>query len=325
MATWLLTGGAGYIGAHIAAALRTGGFGVVVLDDLSTGDAARVPDDVPLVQASVLDTERVAATLREHEVTGVVHLAAKKQVAESMADPLLYYRENVGGLESLLRAMTEAGTDKIVFSSSAAVWGTPSSERVDEDEPTNPISPYGESKLIGEWMLRAVGRATGLRWTALRYFNVAGCGGPALGDTSVANLIPLVFRALDADRRPQIFGDDYPTRDGTCVRDYIHVADLAEAHVAAARRLDAGPLAEVYNIGRGEGVTVREVLEVAREVTGRAFDPEVVGRRPGDPAAYFTDPGKAQRELGWTATRDLRDMVASAWESWQHEQRRRRR
>jgi UDP-glucose 4-epimerase len=315
MTTWLLTGGAGYIGSHITAALRRSGRDVVVLDDLSTGLRDRVPADVPFVEGSVLDTGRVAAALREHRVDGVVHLAAKKRVEESMQDPLLYYRENVGGLESLLRAMTDAGVGRIVFSSSAAVWGTPSSERVDEDEPTNPISPYGESKLIGEWMLRSVGRVTGLRWAALRYFNVAGSGAPELADTSVGNLIPLVFRALVAGEPPKVFGDDYPTRDGTCVRDYIHVADLADAHVAAARKLEAGPLAEVYNIGRGEGVTVKEVLDVAREVVGRPFEYDVVGRRAGDPAAYFTDPGKAERGLGWRATRDLRDMVSSAWEA----------
>jgi UDP-glucose 4-epimerase len=315
MTTWLLTGGAGYIGSHITVALRRAGSDVVVLDDLSTGARERVPADVPFVEASVLDTERVAAALREHRVDGVVHLAGKKRVDESMQDPLLYYRENVGGVESLLRAMTGVGVDKIVFSSSSAVWGDPSSERVDEDEPTNPITPYGESKLIGEWMLRSVGRATGLRWAALRYFNVAGTGAPELVDTSVGNLVPLVFRAVVAGERPQVFGDDYPTRDGTCVRDYIHVADLAEAHVAAARKLEAGPLAEVYNIGRGEGVTVKEVIEVAREVVGQPFDYDVVGRRAGDAPAYFTDPGKAERGLGWRATHDLRDMVRSAWEA----------
>ncbi len=316
MTTWLLTGGAGYIGAHVIRALQNAGFGVVVLDDMSSGVRARVPDDVPLVEASVLDRERVAAALREHAIDGVVHLAAKKAVGESMEQPLLYYRENVGGFESLLRAMLDTGVDKMVFSSSAAVWGTPANERVTEDEPTNPISPYGETKLVCEWMLRAAARASGVRWASLRYFNVAGAGAPELGDTSVANLIPLVFQALTSGKKPQVFGDDYPTRDGTCVRDYIHVVDLAEAHVAAARRLDEGPMGEIYNIGRGEGVTVKEVLEVARRVTGQDFEYDVAGRRAGDPAAYFADPAKGERDLGWKATRDLEDMVASAWEAW---------
>ncbi len=317
MTTWLLTGGAGYIGGHIIRALRDGGFDVVVLDDMSSGVRARVPDDVPFVEASVLDTDAVAAALREHSVDGVVHLAAKKAVGESVEKPLLYWRENVGGFESLLRAMTDTGVDRMVFSSSAAVWGTPASERVTEDEPTSPISPYGETKLVCEWMLRDVSNATGMRWAALRYFNVAGAGAPELGDTSVANLIPLVFKAITTGRNPQVFGDDYPTRDGTCIRDYIHVADLAEAHVAAARALDESPMGEVFNIGRGEGVTVKEVLDVARRVTGIEFDYDIVGRRAGDPAAYFADPDKAEGHLGWRAKRDLEDMVRSAWEGWQ--------
>ncbi len=317
MTTWLLTGGAGYIGGHIIRALRAGGFDVVVLDDMSSGVRSRVPDDVPFVEASVLDHAAVAASLREHGVDGVVHLAAKKAVGESVEQPLLYWRENVSGFESLLRAMTDTGVDRMVFSSSAAVWGTPASERVTEDEPTSPISPYGETKLVDEWMLRDVSNATGMRWAALRYFNVAGAGSPELGDTSVANLIPLVFKAITTDRNPQVFGDDYPTRDGTCIRDYIHVADLAEAHVAAARKLDEGPIGEVFNIGRGEGVTVKEVLEVARRVTGIHFDYDIVGRRAGDPAAYFADPAKAEAHLGWRAERGLEDMVASAWEAWQ--------
>ncbi len=317
MTTWLLTGGAGYIGGHIIRALRDGGFDVVVLDDMSSGVRARVPDDVPFVEASVLDTDAVAAALREHSVDGVVHLAAKKAVGESVEKPLLYWRENVGGFESLLRAMTDTGVDRMVFSSSAAVWGTPASERVTEDEPTSPISPYGETKLVCEWMLRDVSNATGMRWAELRYFNVAGAGAPELGDTSVANLIPLVFKAITTGRNPQVFGDDYPTRDGTCIRDYIHVADLAEAHVAAARALDESPMGEVFNIGRGEGVTVKEVLDVARRVTGIEFDYDIVGRRAGDPAAYFADPAKAEGHLGWRAKRDLEDMVRSAWEGWQ--------
>ncbi len=320
MTTWLLTGGAGYIGSHVLRALQTAGFDAVVLDDMSSGVRERVPADVPFVEASVLDTDRVRAALEEHRVDGVVHLAAKKAVGESMEQPLLYYRENVGGYESLLRAMLDAGVDRMVFSSSAAVWGTPASERVTEDEPTNPISPYGETKLVSEWMLRDVARATGMRWASLRYFNVAGAGATELADTSVANLVPLVFQALTSGRRPQVFGDDYPTRDGTCIRDYIHVVDLAEAHVAAARRLDEGPLGEVYNLGRGEGVTVKEVLDVARRITGTEFEYDVVGRRAGDPPAYFADPAKAERELGWKATRDLEDMVSSAWEALQARQ-----
>ena len=316
--TWLLTGGAGYIGAHIARVLREAGMGVVVLDDMSAGVRARVPADVPLIEASVLDTETVRAALRQHEVSGVVHLAARKAVGESVERPLFYYRENIGGMESLLRAMAEEGVSRMVFSSSAAVYGTPQVERVTETTTPTPISPYGETKLVSEWMLRDAAQAFDLSWIALRYFNPVGCAAPDLGDTSVANLVPLAFQALQEGRNPQIYGDDYPTRDGTCIRDYIHVVDLAVAHVAAARALESGKRADVYNIGRGEGVTVREVLDVVCDVTGIEFTPDVVGRRAGDPAAYFADPSAAESALSWKAERDLRDMVTTAWEAWQH-------
>jgi len=315
--TWLITGGAGYIGAHIAIALQRAGLGVVAFDDLSTGLRGRLPGDVPLVEASVLDTDAVRAALREHDVEGVVHLAAKKAVGESVEQPLLYWRQNVGGFESLLRAMDAEGVDRLVFSSSAAVYGTPDDDIVTEDARTAPQSPYGETKLVCEWMLRDVAAATGMRWAALRYFNVAGCGAPHLGDTSVSNLVPLTLQAISEGRRPQVFGDDYPTRDGSCIRDYIHVVDLAEAHVAAAAKMSEGPLGEIYNIGRGEGVTVKEVMAVAREATGADLEYDVVGRRAGDPAAYYADPTKATRDLGWKASRDLEDMVRTAWEAWQ--------
>lgn len=316
--TWLLTGGAGYIGAHIVRAFREAGMPLVVLDDLSTGHRRLLPHGVPLVEASVLDSEDVRAALDEHHVTGIVHLAAKKAVGESVERPLYYWRENVEGFQGLLAATLDAGIDKVLLSSSAAVYGTPDSAPVTEDAHLTPESPYGETKTACEWMLRAVAAATGTRWTALRYFNVAGAGTPDLGDTSVTNLIPLVFKALSQGRRPQVFGDDYPTRDGTCVRDYIHVSDLAEAHVAAARRIEQGPCAEVYNVGRGEGVTVKEVIDVAREVVGEKFDYDVVARRAGDPAACYADVRKIEQQLGWTASRDLHDMVRSAWEAWQH-------
>ena len=314
--TWLLTGGAGYIGAHVALALRASGREVVALDDMSTGVVGRLPEDVPLVQASVLDEDAVRAALREHSVTGVVHLAAKKAVGESVADPLLYYRENVSGFETLLRAMRDEGVQDIVFSSSAAVYGMPDVDLITEDSPTRPINPYGETKLIAEWMLRDAARANGLRWTSLRYFNVAGAGADALADTGANNLIPLVFRALDRGEAPRVFGDDYPTPDGSCVRDYIHVADLADAHVAAADWLAASNPSATYNVARGEGASVFEVLAVVREVTGIDVEPEVVERRPGDPARLVASAAAIERDLGWRAQRDLRDMVASAWQGW---------
>ena len=314
--TWLLTGGAGYIGAHVALALKASGRSVVALDDLSSGVPERLPADVPLVRASVLDEDAVRRAVREHRVTGVVHLAAKKAVAESVADPLLYYRENVGGLEVLLRVLRDEGVEQMVFSSSAAVYGMPDVDLITESSPTEPINPYGESKLVGEWMLRDSARAFGLRWASLRYFNVAGAGSDALADTGVNNLVPLVFRALDRGESPQVFGGDYPTPDGSCVRDYIHVADLADAHVAAADWLEGGAAAGTYNVGRGEGSSVLEVLAVTREVTGIDVEPKLVDRRPGDPARLVASAAAIERDLGWTARRDLRDMVSSAWQGW---------
>ena len=315
--TWMLTGGAGYIGAHIVRAFDTAGLPVVVLDDLSTGIRENVPPEVPFVLASVGDSGAVRAALREHHVTGVLHLAAQKAVGESVAKPLLYWDENVGGMRSLLQSCLDEGVDRVLFSSSAAVFGNPPVDFVTEETPVAPMSPYGETKLVGEWMLRDVAAATGLRWAALRYFNVAGAGAPELADRSVNNLVPMTFRALSAGKNPQLFGDDYDTRDGSCIRDYIHVVDLAEAHAAAAARLDEAPIGEVFNVGRGEGVTVSEVFATVREVTGIDFTVDVVGRRAGDPAAYFADATKIGKELDWTARLDLTDMVRSAWEAWE--------
>ncbi|MGH9119929.1 MAG: UDP-glucose 4-epimerase GalE [Acidimicrobiales bacterium] len=317
--TWLLTGGAGYIGAHIVHAFQSAGIEVVVLDDLSTGVRRKVPDGVTLVEASVLDTDRVAEALVDHGVGGVVHLAAKKAVGESVERPALYFRENVDGLLSLLDAMEATGVGRMVFSSSASVYGITDLEVVTEEVATSsrPVSPYGETKLIGEWLLRDLTRSAGLRSTSLRYFNAAGAGGPGLGDTGVVNLIPMTFQALAEGRPPQIFGGDWPTPDGTCIRDYIHVTDVADAHVAAARALDAGiALAPAYNLSRAVGVSVAEVMDTVREVTGIDFEPEVVGRRPGDPAHIVGMADAIARDLGWKAALDLHDMVSSAWEAW---------
>jgi UDP-glucose 4-epimerase len=315
--TWLITGGAGYIGAHVVRAMTGAGEQAVVYDDLSTGIAGRVPAGVPLVTGSTLDAERVAHTLADHEVTGVVHLAAKKQVGESVDQPLHYYRENVEGLRVLLEAVTTAGVPSFVFSSSAAVYGMPDVPLVTERTPCAPMSPYGETKLAGEWLVRATGRASGLATACLRYFNVAGAASPELADTGVFNIVPMVFEKLTQDAAPLIFGDDYDTPDGTCVRDYIHVADLAEAHVAAARALQSSPGRELtVNIGRGEGVSVREMIDRINAVTGYDRPPTVTPRRPGDPARVVASADLAAMELGWKAKHDVQDMIASAWEGW---------
>jgi UDP-glucose 4-epimerase len=316
--TWLITGGAGFIGAHVARAMARAGERVVVLDDASTGVAARLPEGMPLVTGSVRDGSLLGAVLREHAVTGIVHLAARKQVGESVERPLLYYRENLDGLRTLLEAAVDAHVPRFVFSSSAAVYGLTDVDLVTEQTPCAPMSPYGETKLAGEWLVRAVGRAHGISTVALRYFNVAGAASPEMADSGVFNIVPMVFEKLTAGEPPLIFGDDYPTPDGTCVRDYIHVVDLAEAHLAAARHLaSAAPGTSLtLNVGRGEGVSVREMMDVIRSVTGHDMEPKVVGRRAGDPARVVASAEAARRELGWSATLGVREMVESAWEGW---------
>jgi UDP-glucose 4-epimerase len=320
MANWLVTGGAGYIGAHVVAALIEQGERAVVLDDLSTGVRERAAGSV-LVEGSILDEELVRRVLRDNDVQGIIHIAAKKQVGESVEKPLLYYEQNVEGTIRLLSAAVAERVSSFVFSSSAATYGMPDADIVTEDMAGKPLSPYGASKLIGEWAARDVATATDLRVISLRYFNVAGAARPELGDPGVFNLIPLVFQALDAGEPPRIFGDDWPTPDGTCVRDYIHVADIADAHVAALRALSdssGGPSYQVFNVGRGEGTSVREVLDTVAEVTGRDVEPVVVDRRPGDPARIVGSVERIKADLGWTARYDLKDMVRSAWDGWQH-------
>ncbi|MFE7332183.1 UDP-glucose 4-epimerase GalE [Streptomyces sp. NPDC057565] len=316
--TWLITGGAGYIGAHVVRAMAAAGERVVVLDDLSTGIRDRIPADVPLIRGSAADRGLLDRTLARHAVTGVVHLAAKKQVGESVEKPLHYYRENVSGLTVLLEAAVAAGVRSFLFSSSAAVYGVPDVDLITEETPCAPINPYGETKLAGEWLVRATGRAHSLSTGCLRYFNVAGAAEPELSDTGVFNVIPMFFDRLTRGEAPRIFGDDYPTPDGTCVRDYIHVADLADAHLAVARRLaeQGGPGDLTVNIGRGEGVSVHELADLVGEVTGHRIKPETEPRRPGDAARAVASAARMSKELGWTARLGVRDMVESAWEGW---------
>ncbi|MEU3007083.1 UDP-glucose 4-epimerase GalE [Streptomyces sp. NPDC007020] len=318
--TWLITGGAGYIGAHVVRAMTAAGEEVAVYDDLSTGDSGRVPDEVPFVHGSTLDAAGLRRTMKDLAVRGVVHLAAKKQVAESVERPLHYYRENVEGLRTLLEAAAGSGVEAFLFSSSAAVYGMPDVPLVTEDTPCAPINPYGETKLTGEWMVRAAGRAHGMATASLRYFNVAGAAAPRLADAGVFNLIPMVFEKLTEGAAPVVFGDDYDTADGTCVRDFIHVDDIASAHLAAARELTGRtPGTDLtLNIGRGEGVSVREMIALIGEVTGYgpAADPVSAPRRPGDPARVVASADRIRQELGWSAAHDVRRMVESAWAGW---------
>ena len=315
---WLVTGGAGYIGSHVVRAFARDGIDCVVIDDLSSGHRDFVADGVPFYLGNVVDKPLLDRILADHDVVGVVHLAGFKYAGVSVTRPLHTYTQNVTGMVSLLDAMADNEVDKIVFSSSAAVYGTPGSGIVTEADPTRPESPYGESKLIGEWLLRDQARAARLAHTSLRYFNVVGSGYPDLRDTSPHNLFPLVFDRLVAGQVPYINGDDYPTPDGTCVRDYVDVSDLAASHVAAAKALEAGRTLEpVYNLGSGTGLSVRQIMDAVASVTGIDFAPEIHPRRPGDPAQIVATGELAARDLDWKNRYSVDEMVRTGWEARQ--------
>lgn len=318
MSTWLVTGGAGYIGAHVVKSLLENDFKVVIVDDLSTGLAQKVPPNVVFEKIDIAETNKLAQIMKSNKVEGVIHLAAKKAVGESMINPSLYFKENIGGFISLLEAMSQADVKRIVYSSSAAVYGTPTENKVTEKSATNPESPYGETKLVGEWLLKADEKARQIQWIALRYFNVVGAANPELGDTGVNNLVPMAFRALSNNQRPQVFGGDYATQDGSCIRDYIHVSDLADSHLIAAQKLLNENYCGIINIGRGQGFSVKQVMDTISEVLGKNINYEVVDRRPGDPAQTIADVSKAKSDLNWEAKKDLKSMVSSAWQAWQN-------
>ena len=321
MTTWLVTGGAGYIGAHVVSALLEAGISAVAYDNLSTGRSEFVPAGATLVAGDILDTALLTSTLKDHECSGVIHCAGYKYAGESVKHPLLTYTQNVNGTATLLEAMASAGIGRLVFSSSAGVYGTPDIEVVTETTACHPESPYGESKLVGEWLIRDQVRATAataipLVATSLRYFNVVGSGGPDIYDVSPHNLFPKVFATLVAGGAARINGDDYATPDGTCVRDYVHVADLADAHVTAAQALDVGRALEpVYNLGSGAGTSVREIVDAMRTVTGIATEPQVGPRRPGDPARIVASGELATRDLAWQTRFTIEQMVRTAWEA----------
>jgi len=293
------------------------GHDVVVLDDLSSGHREFVGPDVAFVEGSVTDASLVRDTLARYHVDGVIHLAGYKYAGESVRRPLHTYTQNVVGGHVLLQECVGAGIERFVFSSSAAVYGTPDVDLVDEHTATAPESPYGESKLITEWLLRDLAAVTPLRQTSLRYFNVVGSGFSDIYDSSPHNLFPVVFRALVAGGRPRINGIDYATPDGTCVRDYVDVSPLADAHVKAADALANGdPLEPVYNLGSGSGSSVREIMAAIRRGTGVDFEPEIAPRRPGDPARIVASGALAARDLGWNSHQDLDAMVAGAWNAF---------
>jgi UDP-glucose 4-epimerase len=317
----LVTGGAGYIGGHVVTSLQKVDASIDVIDDLSSGISARLPAQVKLHRISLQDSRSVEQILSTESFDAVIHLAAKKRVGESVERPDYYWQENVGGLQHLLIAMKLNDVKNFVFSSSAAVYGQPdlpAGEVITEQTACSPINPYGVTKLEGELLSRAMAESDGLKVAALRYFNVAGSGRPELGDQYIFNLVPIVFDALERGVQPVVFGTDYPTPDGSCIRDYVHVQDLADAHIAAMDFVEKSePGFTAINIGTGSGASVLEILEVIQKVTGISIDPILSQRREGDPAALVADVSFAKNVLGWQSSRDLEDIVTSAWEAWQ--------
>jgi len=317
MARVLVTGGAGYIGSHTVYHLLRAGHDVTVVDDLSRGRRERV-EPGRLQQFNLLDTGRLAELCRGLRFDAVIHFAGFIAVGESMEKPELYFRNNVSATVSLLEAMDAAGIRRLVFSSSAAVYGTPSESPVREEAPCAPVSPYGESKWMVERMLGWLDALKGLRSVSLRYFNACGAEpGSGLGEahTPETHLIPLLFEAVKTGRPATVFGDDYPTPDGTCIRDYIHVSDLAAAHIAALEWLLAGGASETLNVGTGTGHSVLEVIAAVEQVTGRRVPYRVGPRRPGDAPVLVADPDRLGRLLGWRPRyRSLAEMVRTAWE-----------
>ncbi|WP_019149205.1 UDP-glucose 4-epimerase GalE [Timonella senegalensis] len=318
--TVLVTGGAGYIGAHVVRILQEQGTEVVVVDNLSTGRKDRI-GGAPLVELDVAGegaVEVLTETMKKYNATAVIHFAAQKQVGESVARPAYYYQQNVGGLANVIAAMENAGTRDLVFSSSAATYGMPPVAVVEEDVEMKPINPYGETKLIGEWLGRAASKAWGMRFAGLRYFNVAGAGWDDLGDPAILNLIPMVLERVAKGNAPLIFGADYDTPDGTCVRDYIHVLDLAKAHVAALNYLQNDErTADVFNVSTGEGASVKQIIDGLAKASGIDIQAEIRERRAGDPPHLVGSPKRINEVLGWNAEKNLDDILNSAWSAWQ--------
>ena len=318
--TLLVSGAAGYIGSHIVYESSKSLKSFIAVDDLSSGFHDRIPTGSLNIQATLRDLKEVRKAFDAVNVTHVIHLAAKKRVGESFERPDFYWQENVIGFENLLSVMAEFEVKNLLFSSSAAVYGQPDlpvGSLINETNPCNPINPYGVTKLEGERLAQEYATNHGARVIALRYFNVAGAGRKDLGDRFTYNLIPILFEALDRGEQPTVFGNDYETPDGTCIRDYVHVQDLADAHIAALDLIDkSGPGFDVFNIGTGVGASVLEVIDTVSEVTGKAIQPRFVERRKGDPASLVADVSKARQVLNWESKRDLKEIVSSAWEAW---------
>ena len=320
----MITGGAGYIGSHAVLAFRDAGLPVVVLDNLSTGRRDRVPAEVPLIECDAGDIDPVGEIIRSHGIDTVVHFAGSIVVPESVSDPLKYYRNNTSVSRGLIEACVAGGVRRFVFSSTAAVYGMPETVPIPEDAPTLPINPYGASKLMTEWILRDTAAARDFSYVALRYFNVAGAdprGRSGQATTNASHVIEVASQAALGLRDGfEIFGDDYDTPDGTCVRDYIHVADLVAAHLLAVRYLEGGGDSVTLNLGNERGYSVREVVETMQRVSGREFPVRIGPRRPGDPARLVAAAARARDLLGWQPNRaELETQISDAWRWHQKE------
>ena len=314
----LVTGGAGYIGSHVARLLTEAGTEVIVVDDLSTGKESRVSGltsyRIDLAEPSAVVT--LEQLMTKHKVDSVIHLAALKQVGASVENPEEYFNKNLGGQANLLLAMRGAGVKKLVFSSSAAAYGVPDVDLVSENETASPINPYGQTKLIGEWMAANAETSWGLAHVNLRYFNVAGAGWDDLADTEVLNLIPIFFEAINQNNRPKVYGADYNTPDGSCIRDYVHVLDLAQAHIQALDYLEKEKRDHnTFNVGTGTGSSVLEVIHQIQKTTGIDFEYDIVARRAGDPARLIADSSRIETTMGWKANNSLVEIVESAWKA----------
>lgn len=314
----LVCGGAGYIGSHNVRALLARGEETIVLDNFLTGHRRSLPPQARLYEGDIRDSAALDKVFGENEIDAVLHFAASSLVAESMQKPLKYFNNNVQGMQSLLEAMQRHKVDKLVFSSSAAVYGEPERVPIEESDPTRPGNPYGESKLIMEAIMRWVGKAHHIRWVSLRYFNVAGAWpGGEIGEDHrpESHLIPLILHVpLRLREQITVFGEDYPTPDGTCIRDYLDVMDLADAHLRAVDYLRRDGASEICNLGNGRGFSVKEMIAAARRVTGQEIKIAVGPRRPGDPARLVASADKAAKVLGWRPKVGLEGMIASAWE-----------
>lgn len=310
----LVVGGAGYIGAHVAYLLQENGYGVRIYDDFSNGLKSRIDGKFSdVVIGDVLDRQALISACEG--IDAVIHLAAKKAVGESVDNPLKYYENNVGGTLNLLAAMSLKGVKRIVFSSTAAVYAPSEKLSITESDLAEPLSPYGQTKLLSEKLISAVAKAEDLSAISLRYFNVVGALRDEFADNSKDNLVPKVFAALKAGKNPEIYGSDYRTKDGSCIRDYIHISDLVKAHLVALEKVFSTKVDEVYNVGSGTGYSVTEMINQIAESIGKAITPTLSPRRPGDTAQLIASIAKIERDLGWKPERSLKEMIDSAWQA----------